>query len=358
MRGRVARHAWATRVPARRGAFTLVEVLIAVLVLALGLLGLGAVIPTVIREQKLATDATMGVVVANEAEAFLRAHPNLNVLECPGSFSTDWGWGRWLLDDDWSEPPDDPDEPGYLWVAPLSARDAVDYDPDTGDFMVGGFGGKPCADHPMGIPVRQRLWPSDAAVGVDPQYVWDIAARRYEGDAANGPYTVQIALFVRRIDPRIRVPEGKTLRKVLTGDDLDRPSDRRVAVGWSTAGDRAFYPTFDGTNGNGAFRAGWQAYARPIALAIDTDPATPNMLVIPAKGGRTPLYQLIQQAGQKLVDDFGNVYTVQRVERVKGDLRTRLVVEPSVAPDATMVLFTPQIPVSVSVFNISVQEPE
>lgn len=52
--------------------FTLIEVLIGIVVLALGLLGLGAVIPVVVREQRNAADAALGVSVANTAEAFIR----------------------------------------------------------------------------------------------------------------------------------------------------------------------------------------------------------------------------------------------------------------------------------------------
>jgi Tfp pilus assembly protein PilV len=48
-------------------AFSLIEVLISVLVLALGLLGLGAMFPVIIRQQRQATDATLGTMAANAA---------------------------------------------------------------------------------------------------------------------------------------------------------------------------------------------------------------------------------------------------------------------------------------------------
>ena len=52
-------------------AFTLIEVLIAILVLAIGLLGLGAVFPAVIAEQRNAFAVIEGENTASSAEAML-----------------------------------------------------------------------------------------------------------------------------------------------------------------------------------------------------------------------------------------------------------------------------------------------
>ena len=48
--------------------FTLIEVLIGVLVLSLALLGLGALFPVVLREQRIARETVLGVSVQRSAE--------------------------------------------------------------------------------------------------------------------------------------------------------------------------------------------------------------------------------------------------------------------------------------------------
>jgi hypothetical protein len=52
-------------------AFTLVEILISIMILALGVLGLGVLFPVVIREQRMGVDASTGIVVANTAKDYL-----------------------------------------------------------------------------------------------------------------------------------------------------------------------------------------------------------------------------------------------------------------------------------------------
>ena len=47
--------------------FTLIEVLISIIILALGLLGIGVVFPVVIRQQRISTDEVRGVVEARSA---------------------------------------------------------------------------------------------------------------------------------------------------------------------------------------------------------------------------------------------------------------------------------------------------
>src|SRR5688572_3958289 len=55
-------------------AFTLIEVLIAVLVLALGLLGLGAVFPVAVRAQRISSDDVLGTAAVNSARAYLNSY--------------------------------------------------------------------------------------------------------------------------------------------------------------------------------------------------------------------------------------------------------------------------------------------
>ncbi len=57
---------------AERAGFTLVEVLMAVLILGIGLLGLGAVLPAVVKQQQTSTDSILGTIAMNAAQASLR----------------------------------------------------------------------------------------------------------------------------------------------------------------------------------------------------------------------------------------------------------------------------------------------
>src|ERR1043165_528481 len=58
--------------------FSLVEVLIAILILALGLLGLGAIIPVIVTQQRNATDRTLGIVAAKQAESYLKSRADFD----------------------------------------------------------------------------------------------------------------------------------------------------------------------------------------------------------------------------------------------------------------------------------------
>jgi type II secretory pathway pseudopilin PulG len=53
------------------GGFTLIEILISILILALGMLGLGILFPVIIREQRIGSDATTGIAIANNARTIL-----------------------------------------------------------------------------------------------------------------------------------------------------------------------------------------------------------------------------------------------------------------------------------------------
>ncbi|MCC6320108.1 MAG: prepilin-type N-terminal cleavage/methylation domain-containing protein [Phycisphaerales bacterium] len=67
-------------------AFSLIEILIAVLILALGLLGLGAVFPVVIREQRTAQDRIGGATATNNIRAYLHSTTGLRPRSEPYFF--------------------------------------------------------------------------------------------------------------------------------------------------------------------------------------------------------------------------------------------------------------------------------
>ncbi|MHC4101017.1 MAG: type IV pilus modification PilV family protein, partial [Planctomycetota bacterium] len=66
----------------RRNGFTLMEVLIAIFILGIGVIGIAALFPAGIAQQRSSVDDVLGPVVADNAMALLRAR-----LE-PGDFGT------------------------------------------------------------------------------------------------------------------------------------------------------------------------------------------------------------------------------------------------------------------------------
>jgi type II secretory pathway pseudopilin PulG len=351
--------------PALRSAFSLIEVLLAVFILALGLLGLGAMVPVVIREQRDAADATLGMIAASSAEVYLKNRPDLNRYtdDQGGNQPTAMGWGVWYRRTIWSQDyawettpkgfkdmhaPDEDDEPGFAFNT-LTGRMRIQQEANS-------------TATPCFIRVQDRLWPDAAAGGSQPRFVWDFVGRRLPL-AAGQPQQIQMAVFVRRIDPNIRVPVGRTLYQVLT---QALPEEQwRVPVGVvanKPAGQRQ--PTLDGTG----------EYSRLFKVAVDYNSNYPNRLSLYDNIAEMN-WKLFSRPGQKLVDNIGNVYTVIRVH----DADTETVeIDPPVPswiansvhslPDPTdpeyvgacsslrSVILAPQVPAAVSVFTVEVED--
>lgn len=347
--------------PASPRAFTLIEILLAVLILAFGLLGLGAVIPVVLREQRIGSDATLGVAATKDALAYLERRADLMRLRHPdydtGNEATDFrmGLGRWLL------PPyegtrgasDDPDDidnlldgadwsEEYLWED-WSHTLSTDYQNAgiVGDFTIIA----PDAGSDVVIKLTDRLWPAPSATGAPPQFVWDFTARRVKTGLGE-PRMIQVALFVRRIDPNIRVPRDQTLYDVLAaGDALP------IAV------DVDGLPTLNGVGD----------YAAPRVLDITFNPTLPSRIVLPSGAG--DILDAVRQPGQKIVDNLGNIYTVRGLAEDDPNRLTLLIDPPAPVsarndgPDTEddarirQILFTPQIPAAVTVFTLTPTDP-
>ncbi len=406
-------------------AFSLVEVLIAVIVLSLGLLGLAAVFPTVVRQQQSALDSVEGLTIASTVEGILRRDGKLTRADLlsnkqvrgerasfgryPGVtlYTTDtdapqfWmGWRTLVNDRAWSPlgewAPVGNVAAGGLAIDPAGTltlgtpRDgAGDWDLPPGVSEIRGG---------VVIPVWERLLPNGTGSAEQPKYVWDVVARRVDtgvphpvqGDPLLNPRSeldrvrlamtyfddaVELAVFVRRIDNGIRVPTGQRLHEVLTyrvdqGGGVQPAS--RVPVGADSNG----LPTFDGAGENG------KNYSRPLTCSfepLDT-PGHPEWIgefaqlsvnAIPA-GWPTEarMLRFASQVGQKLIDRFGNVYTVvttekDRAPRGPGGVELPNVVQISPRLDARLLsepagrtlLFTPQIPAVAFVTQIEPWQP-
>ncbi len=214
----------AARAKSFRDGFTLIEVLVAILVLALGLLGLGAIFPIVIAQQRNAVAIVEGESVASVAEAVVTSSSEII------DFS-DWfdptvappnNFGKAAASDTFYS---------YEWVVgPLAPYGSYPNQPG----FEGGFGGSsngqwfvdlenlPVMANPLEmnqvLTVADRLIPQPYS-GKEPKYVWDIVARRVPGSGRP-----QLGIFIRQIDHRIHVPLASTLSDVLViGDGTNEP---------------------------------------------------------------------------------------------------------------------------------------
>ncbi|MFN8817203.1 MAG: prepilin-type N-terminal cleavage/methylation domain-containing protein [bacterium] len=345
-----------------RAGFSLVEVLFAVLILGIALLGIGAMFPAVIREQRLANDSTFGVLVARGAEDYVRGHAR---------FGQDF-WNYWatLGQATWGNLSDD---------ASLLQDDAtwlpVTVDADTGAAILGEVnrGVSPQDDFRVRVPLADRLYPTapgggGSAVASDlagPSFVWDLAIRRQTalpartGTAPDKPITrqmntLQVAVFVRRVDSGVRPPRGQSLYSAMLNAGLGA-SDRRLPVAEDARGPR-LDGTFEGAR-----------YSRPMVMGVSFDSSLPSrdrlVLLSSAIASDIPddqLRSIAAASNQVLVDNLGNVYTVigvdSRVSQNSGPLSVRIsppVPASVVAGGITQVVFTLQPPAAVRVFTVN-----
>lgn len=295
---------------ASRGGFSLIEVLIAVFVLALGLLGLGAVFPMVVREQRIATQTTLGLSAQNAIDQILPNNQNFR----PGG--NGWAALREYVELNGGDTGD--------WVAVEPEESDLDHlgsyilpDPDGGPDIV--------------LPLSQRLYPLPYSTANDPRFVWDLAAR-FTGDPRSIGYPddspLLVALFLRPIDPGIKTPfyvDQTTGVKVpysvlATLLDTGLPGkDRRLPVSVDGQG----RPTLDGHRDRGAH------YATPIVATVlgpGTDP-TKRLLVIddvlsPGATAEDVATALLASPGQMFLDSRGFVYTVTKVNNIRQRART------------------------------------
>lgn len=392
-------------VPARAGAtrgFSLIEVLVSVVVLALGLLGLAAVFPTVVRQQRLASDGVEGASLERSVREWVSNHAGLNSKvanaarpNAQGLFARAdrRGWMTLLGEPGWSEMinTNSMQFPTYWsyqgeWVVPNTqggSEIGINIDRATGNMLVGGAASYDDASAMFSggvpIPLVERLIPTpDLAAGVTPRFVYDFAARRIDVGvqrAANPNNTtfvniasnddqIEIAVFVRRIDSSIRVPQGSSLANVLLSRNVT-PAQRRVPV----AADGANRPTNDGQglptglNYSGLHLANFDL---SDVLAGQASVRANRIVFDPRSGVNQPdevvtWVGLLEQVGQKFVAPDGTVHTVRALldTPMSGQTVRTLVIDPelsarvlelaSTSPDSLRMVVAPQVPAAVFV---------
>lgn len=336
----------------RKRGFTLLEVLIGVLVLSLALLGLAAVFPVVVRTQRIARDTVVGTGMLEAAESAVRSHQvftrRLNVSDTSNGLAA---YSRNLAQA--------PEAIQTKWEASLDSSNGTRrlyLDNGRLRLSTNNFG-------TMGTLERLNIQTGSAN---DATLIWDMAAclageQTTVTPPIGGPLSgvsllpvrpVRIALFVRRIDARIRIPNGSTFANELV-------SDRIVPIGTSALVDGEL----SGDGRGGYYSAPMYANVTAALQSKRNGPYdvlefnTPN-------NGRSAVSQAIGLPGQFLVDNLGGVHRVLRNTRNTdgSTVYNRVLLEQPVlgttaarmnsGQNLVQVAFTAQVPTGVRVFTI------
>jgi len=314
----------------RRG-FSLIEVLIAVLVLAVGLLGLGAVFPAVIAQQRAATDSTEAIRAADyiRVQLFESGLVDFDEIVRDGSVPATLATGN-SAPYSWDGNSTGGSTRTTRWDETTGTLTLPTDNADTGGLRQG-----------REIPVRARLFP-EVFSGAAPRYVWDALTHRNRVSD-----NLEVAVFIRRIDGGIRVPDGWGLSNLLTGlspaGNLVNPV---LPVALDKSGERLVRPS--GSTD--------ETYAAPQVINnIKVKPPSDKRVPVSDRVRMSGLNGLAQRylrvPGQMFVDDFGVVRTVTEVD----DRNKEIVVSPpfrGAELDAESIAFTPNIPIRIRVFAV------
>lgn len=363
----------------RRSGFSLIEVLISIVVLALGLLGLAAVFPVVIHQQRAASDAVQGVSLERSVTDYLKGNFALNDRPAVGANlatpANRRGWTVLLAEQNWSRK-------GQWYIPDLSTDPNADVgmrvDPISGHLVLG-EGSGPF----INVPLGERLTPSAFSSASDPRFVWDMAARRVAGGADATLNTgdvsrwaddsIQVTVFIRRVDSAIRLRGTNSMAEAFGLADINNTppnANRRVPVAVDARG----RPTSDGYGGTNSpiyspIRVFDYTFPAPEELGETELPSGVDVIIPDITAAFDDARPFVAQVGQKFVDQRGQVHDVVEVFRSTfvpndpfGRTNLRLRVSPPVSSTMTQdaidleqplrMLYTPQVPAAVTVTTI------
>lgn len=239
-RGDVVIHSPATLASSHQSsprAFSLIEVLLAIFILGIGVIGIAALFPAGIAQQQRSVDDVMGPLVANNALSVLRSKlkqddfgsfedfndspPEFNRL---ATITGDWFWRRpaVMYEDDTSNSNFKRDERGAIDIfgyvtsgfwsqgnpslseVPVAAEDVsgtgpIPFNPAKWYDPVRAANGQPQLTPSIVFTQGERMYPmspkvrdDNRAAKAEPQYYWDCMFRKFQGK-------VLVAVFVYRI---------------------------------------------------------------------------------------------------------------------------------------------------------------
>jgi prepilin-type N-terminal cleavage/methylation domain-containing protein len=285
-------------IPTPRHAFSLVEVLVAVLVLALGLLGLGAVFPTVLRQQRIATETTLGISAQNAVGPILNANANF----APGGA----GWE---------------DLRTYVDLNAANDGDWVAVVPENQSSASERWGGYQLAS--VFLPLSQRLYPLPYSSDAEPRFVWDLAARLTDpANPAASP--LMVAVFLRPIDQGMNtalIPNDPDTRRYSVTASLIDSGIPNKARRNPISVNRLGMPTYDGSR-NPGYRYSTPAVVEATGSGIPGSPL--NQFTVDSGGllygvdDETVADTILSASGQWFVDRTGRLRRVIAVERRSG----------------------------------------
>lgn len=336
------------RRPLAARGFSLIELLLAVFILAIGIISISALFPAGIAQQQAANDEQLGPIVAEQALGTIRSRVRpedfgsfeefgifdvLSQSTSDGSYvyrpaPGDWSWMRpaILTANAGATTQDDTGSVDIFSAASSSSPPIPELTEFPSGLTIAGSSGKlfgiPYSTARYGgapgivITQRERYWPAipeNQTITSPSPYVWDVMFRRFGGK-------IQVAIFVYRVVGTGGAPRAYVAKANPASSSQPPVPFRRVPVSVGSSPDSA-------STGNGTglqVRAGW---AQPTPPNPPPTPFTTGMFTtnqglaasdFPA-GQLPPIQHTWQYPGQWIIDGNGNVHRVVMGRRTSAD---------------------------------------